>query len=97
VTVRKSASAEADIIKIWLTAERDYGVTHAKRVVYRLDHLFGYLDQFPEMGRQHPRLRAGVRYFQVRTYPFVVFFEPESDGIRIVRILHERMRAEKHL
>lgn len=96
-TVRKSDAAAANLEKIWFDAARDYGVAHAQRVIVRLGVVFERLDRFPHMGREHPRLRAGVRYFPVKSYPFIVFFKHEPGGIGIVRILHERMLVEKHM
>lgn len=97
MTIRRSEQAEADLEWIWLVSARQYGTSHALRVLQHLNDLFGLLERFPEMGRQHPKLRRGIRYFPVRIYPFVVFFCRQPSGIRIVRLLHDRMRAEDHL
>ena len=97
VAVQRSDDAEADLERLWLSAARRYGAAHAFRVLSHLDDLFCHLEQFPGMGRQHPKLRPGIRYFPVRIYPFIVFFKQQSDGIRIVRILHDKMQVEDHL
>ncbi len=97
MAVLLSRNAEVDLEGIWLTSASEYGVAHAERVIEHLSHIFDLLDQFPGIGQDYPRLREDVVYFPVRIYPFLVFYKRVGGDIRIVRILHDKMRVEDHL
>ncbi len=44
------------------------------------------LAQFPMMGRARPELTPSLRSFAIN--PYVIFYEPLDDGVRIVRVIH---------
>ena len=96
MAVLRSEAAAADLDRIWLHSAQNYGTGHAARMLQHFDHLFELLDQFPGIGQDYPGIRSGVAYFPVRLYPFLVFFIQVPQGIRIVRILHDKMRVEDH-
>ena len=97
MAVHLSDEAEADLEEIWLESAAERGVYHAERVLRRFDRLFDLLDEFPGVGLVYPGVSDGVLYFPVRTYPFSVFFTRIPEGIRIVRILPEKMRVKGRL
>jgi toxin ParE1/3/4 len=47
---------------------------------------FKFLRQYPFVGEARPELGADPRSFLVRNY--VIFFQPITDGIQVVRVLH---------
>ena len=49
----------------------------------------------PELGRPYSRLRPGVRRTEHRKH--VVFYRPETGGIKISRILHQSMLPENYI
>jgi len=51
--------------------------------------------QFPELGRSIAYLRRG--YFRFEHKSDTVFYVRSGEGIRVVRVLHERMDPERHL
>lgn len=83
--VSRRPQAEADILEIWDYIAED-SVAEADRWVDRLDQKFALWATQPLMGRDRHELAAGVRSLSFGRY--VVFFEPLSDGIDIVRVLH---------
>lgn len=90
MAVRTSKAAQADLEQIWLQSATHYGVDQAQRLVRRFDELFSLLDDFPGIGLTNPEIPPDIRYFPVRGYPFLIFYAPVREGIRIVRILPDR-------
>ncbi len=97
MVVQLSEQAQADLDTIWLYSAQEYGRLHADRVLNRLSDVFDLLADFPGIGLDHPALKPSERFFPVRTYPFLVFFEPHPDHIRIIRVLHERRNVPDQL
>jgi len=57
-----------------------------KQIAQILDRL-PMLSQFPDMGKQREDILIGLRSFPVK--PYVIFYSKISDGIEVVRILHQ--------
>jgi len=77
--------ARQDLSDIW-----DY---LAENSVERADKLLALihkkclaLAEFPEMGRARHELLVNLHSFAVRNY--VIFYQPISDGIEVLRVLH---------
>lgn len=45
------------------------------------------LSQFPNIGNQRDDLLAGLRSFPVK--PYIIFYNKITDGIEVVRVLHQ--------
>lgn len=58
------------------------------RLLQRLTDVFALLADTPRIGRVRPEVRAGLRSFF--SDPFIVFYRPRSDGVYVLRVLHER-------
>ncbi|HEX2209203.1 MAG TPA: type II toxin-antitoxin system RelE/ParE family toxin [Longimicrobium sp.] len=63
------------------------------RVIDQRTTVMERLTEFPDMGRPRREVRRALRSF-VAT-PFVIFYRRKGDGIRIVRVLHERRDIDK--
>jgi toxin ParE1/3/4 len=50
------------------------------------------LSQFPDMGRQREDLSTGLRSFSIK--PYIIFYTKITDGIEIVRVLHQSRDVE---
>jgi toxin ParE1/3/4 len=83
--VTRRPQAEADILEIWDYIAED-SIVEADRWVERLDEKLVLWATQPMMGRVRDELAPGVRSLPFG--PYVVFFEPISDGIDVVRVLH---------
>ncbi len=84
-SVTRRPQAEADILEIWdYIAENS--LVEADRWVDRLDEKLALWATQPMMGRERDELATGVRSLPFGRY--VVFFEPLSDGIDVIRVLH---------
>ena len=84
-TILRRPQAEADILEIWAFIAED-SVAEADRWVDKLDVKFALWSTQPMMGRARDELLAGIRSFPMGRY--VVFYQPLSGGIDVVRVLH---------
>ncbi|MGH2561762.1 MAG: type II toxin-antitoxin system RelE/ParE family toxin [Thermomicrobiales bacterium] len=50
---------------------------------------------FPGLGRVHGALSGNVRSFPVRQH--LVYYETDDSTVTILRVLHEKMDAARHL
>jgi toxin ParE1/3/4 len=58
----------------------------AEKMVGRIRDKCELLATQPGMGEPRPDLLEGIRLYPVR--PYIIFFYPLRDGIRVLRILH---------
>jgi toxin ParE1/3/4 len=84
---RKSPQAEIDIASIWQFIANG-SVRAADAMLDRIEGTFDMLAQAPLAGRERADLRASLRSFPVESY--IIFYNPVSDGIEVVRVLHGR-------
>ena len=83
--VTRRPAAEADILEIWAYIAED-SIVEADRWVDRLDAKLKLWATQPMMGRGREELSLGIRSLTFGRY--VIFFEPLTDGIDVVRVLH---------
>jgi toxin ParE1/3/4 len=83
--VTRRPQAAADILEICDYIAED-SIVEADRWVDRLDEKLALWATQPMMGRSRDELAPRVRSLPFGRY--VVFFEPLSDGIDVVRALH---------
>lgn len=92
---RLSPAAERDLEAIWTyTAER-WGLDQAERYTDLLTEAFAELAQSPKTAPTCDHIRPGYRRRSVERH--VVYFRITDYGIAVIRILHDRMDAPRHL
>jgi toxin ParE1/3/4 len=90
-----SPRAQADIDEIWdYTAER-WDVEQAERYSRELQLAIETVASDPQRGRRCDQIRPGYRKYPAGAH--VIFFRIVSNGIDVVRVLHQRMDFERHL
>ena len=89
--VIRRPQTEEDILEKWLFIAED-SIAQADRWVDRLDEFFALWSTQPEMGRSREELNPGLRSLPFGRY--VVFYLPLSDGIDVVRVLHNSQDTE---
>lgn len=83
--IERTRRARVDVQQIWnYVAERNAAA--ADRIVARIDGAVRMLANNPAAGESAEDARRNTRKFSVGVY--VVFFEPTSTGIRVIRVLH---------
>ena len=94
-TVTLKPAARRDFRSILAYTSAQWGVT--QRDIYRaaIDRAFETLGANPEIGKARDELSPGLRSYQVEQH--VIYYRVSSSGVRIVRILHGRMDAARHL
>lgn len=82
--IYRRPSAEDDLISLWEYIADDNEVA-ADRLLQDLEGLFKLLAERPLAGRARPELADKLRSMAKGNY--VVFYQPVTDGIEIVRVL----------
>ncbi|PMB41272.1 plasmid stabilization protein [Fischerella thermalis CCMEE 5205] len=90
---RLSQQAEQDLEDIWIYLAQQDELAADKQIAQLLDRL-PMLAQFPDMGRKRDDLLQGLRSFPVK--PYIVFYTKITDGIEIVRVLHQSRDIENY-
>jgi len=86
--VSRRPRARRDLIEIWNFIAAD-SERAADKLLDRIEEILRMLGDNPKAGRVRPELSRGLRSFPVRNY--VVFYEPNSAGIELVRVLDGRL------
>lgn len=87
--------AKDDVVAIAAYTLERWGEAQMVRYVDDLHLRFGQLGHFPETGRR--RLDIGRRYRSVVQGSHVIFYRVMAKDVVIVRVLHGRMSAARHL
>ena len=90
--VRFSGHAEADLYEVGLYTLRTWGEAQAERYVSQLERSCQLLAGNRALGRACDEIRPGLRRMEQGKH--VLFYREEAGGIRIIRILHQRMLPE---
>lgn len=92
---RLSPRAKTDLDDIWdYTADR-WGLDRAETYTRQLWRDIAAVAARSSMGRECPEVRSGYHKFASGSH--LLFYRVTSDGIDIVRILHQRMDYEQHI
>ena len=84
--------AQSDLFEIWSYLSQ-YSEEKANSLIAKFDLKFQLLAQSPQMGRSRPELLIeGLRSFPCDSY--IIFYAPISEGIDVIRILHQRRDIE---
>ena len=90
-----SEFADRDLTEIYVYSYRRFGESRADAYLLALHDCFALLADQPTMGRSIDYLRTG--YFRFEHARHTVFYVRADGGIKIMRVLHERMDPERHL
>lgn len=92
---RLTPAAERDLESIWIHTRQQWGGEQANRYIDSLIAVFADLAQSPKTAPACDHIRPGYRRRSVERH--VIYFRATAYGIAIVRILHDRMDAPRHL
>ena len=91
---RLSPLAEADLEDIWLYTFKNWSEEQANSYHRDLITTFDDLAADRKLGR-HADIREG--YFKYVAGSHVIYFRKAKHGITVIRVLHVRMDANRHL
>lgn len=93
--LRLTPAALRDMEGIWRYTARQWGVAQAERYIDRLNGCFETLALAPFSAQACDHIRPGYRRQPVESH--VVYYRTGPDMVTVVRVLHERMDAPRHL
>jgi toxin ParE1/3/4 len=71
----------------------DRNPSAANGLLDEVEALIDLLSAFPELGRVRDQIRAGVRSFRLRRFPYVIFYKISRGDIVLLRLLHGAQRV----
>ena len=92
---RLSPAAEQDLENIWHYTNQQWGIEQAHRYIDTITVAFESLANAPQTAPSCDHIRAGYRRQYIEQH--VIYFQVTAYGIAIVRVLHGRMDAVRHL
>lgn len=92
---RLTPAAGRDLERIWIHTVQQWGVEQANRYTDILTAAFAELAQSPKTAPACDKIRPGYRRCSVERH--MIYFRITAYGIAIIRILHDRMDAPRHL
>ncbi|MYI90030.1 MAG: type II toxin-antitoxin system RelE/ParE family toxin [Gammaproteobacteria bacterium] len=92
---RLSPKAREDIEAVWLYSLAAWSAEQADRYTDDLTAAFAHLADIPKSGTSSEHIRAGYRRHSVLRH--VIYYRETNYGIEVIRVLHNRMLASRHL
>jgi toxin ParE1/3/4 len=92
---RLAPAAERDLETIWAYTRQQWGLEQANRYIDILTLAFAELARSPQMAPACDHIRPSYRRRSVERH--MIYFRITDYGIAIIRILHDRMDAPRHL
>lgn len=90
-----SRKAQADLVEIWDYTAKQWSVTQADDYIRRIERALSEAVSGSPLAQQMDDVRQG--YWRIKSGRHMCYFVRRSDGIRVIRILHERMDVDGHL
>lgn len=85
--IRRTPAALSDLDDIYDYIAND-NPSSASKVIRKIEVVAGQLARSPGLGRACDELSTGLRMMPASPYPYVIFYRPIDDGIRIIRVVH---------
>ena len=85
--VTRSVQSARDLIEIWQYIAQDNPAA-ADRVLMAIDRRIDLLTRQPWSGPSREDIGPGIRY--VMSSPYLIIYRIEPDGVRVLRVMHER-------
>lgn len=92
---RLSPAAVRDLEAIWIYTLGRWGIDQAHRYSDEVTAAFEQLATNPLLGAGCDHIRKGYRRSNVGRH--VIYFRSTDYGIAVIRVLHDRMDAPRHL
>ncbi len=92
---RLSPAAERDLEAIWLYTLKEWGIVQAHLYIANLTAAFDQLARNPDLGARCDYIRKDYRRGKMGRH--AIYFRTADYGIAVIRVLHDRMDAPRHL
>jgi len=90
-----SPRAQADLDEIWNHTVQTWGIDQAETYLRQIWQRIERAAENPAVGRACPEIRRG--YYKLAGGSHILFYRRIDNGIEVIRILHSRMDASRHL
>ena len=90
-----SRKAKADLKKIAVFTEREWGRTQRNTYLLQFDQSFHQLADNPAIGVSCDKIKIGFRQFPHGSH-FIFYKSVLNEGVEIIRILHKNMLPSIH-
>jgi toxin ParE1/3/4 len=91
---RLTELAKQDLLSIGRYTQMTWGKEQRNLYLAKIDAVFHLLAQEPQFGKACDEVQSGYRKYPVGRH--LIFYRQSSEGIEVVRILHDRMDIEAH-
>lgn len=92
---RLAPAAQRDLDEIFDYTVEQWGLEQAARYMAVIERACARSAEAPDMAQDCGYIRAG--YLRANVQRHAIYFRVEPHGIAIIRILHQRMEASRHL
>ena len=92
---RLTPGAQRDLSSIWDDTAERWDEGQAETCVLEIRSAIERIAERPNRGRAVDEIRAGYRRYAIGSH--LIFFIESSDGVDVIRILHQRMDPTRHL
>lgn len=92
---RLSRLAQADLRDIGEHTLERWGLARRRAYLRAIDARFAALARRPRLGRAREEVGPNLRSANIGSH--VIFYRAADEGIEVLRILHGRMDAERHV
>jgi len=90
-----SHKAQADLVEIWNYTAEQWSVAQADDYIRKIELTLSVAVSGSPLAQQMDDVRQG--YWRIKSGHHMCYFTRRSDGIRVIRILHERMDVDRRL
>ena len=87
--------ADRDLIDIYLYGIENFGFQQAESYSENLSRKLETVAENPSFGSDYSFIRSGLRRYESVSH--AIYYQPDSAGILVLRILHSRMDPARHL
>lgn len=92
---RLTPAAQSDLAEVWDFTKERWDVRQAESYVVEIRTAIERAAEDPRRGRACHEIRSGYRRYSIGSH--LVFFIETTDGVDVIRILHQRMDPTRHL
>lgn len=94
-TYRLTPAAQQDLSSIWDFTEERWDARQAETYVREIQAAIERIAADPRRGRSRNEIRQGYLGYAIGSH--TIFYLSRTDGIDVIRILHQRMDHSRHL
>jgi len=92
---RLTPAAQLDLSSIWDFTQEQWDIRQAETYVTEIRNAIERIAERPERGRMREEIREGYWCYAIGSR--LIFYVARSEGIDVIRILHQLMDPTRHL